>query len=80
MIEPIIPNVRFNNLSNSSRLMNKCLKMRPHCQHDSLAHQGDVGQEVVTLVAHHNSVSSHFSGCEDAVSYLIVTKEGGGPG
>lgn len=54
--------------------------MRPHCQHDSLAHQGDVGQEVVTLVAHHNSVSSHFSGCEDAVSYLIVTKEGGGPG
>lgn len=36
--------------------------MRAHGEHDGLAHEGDIGKEVVTLVAHHHGVACRLGG------------------
>lgn len=52
--------------------------MRTHRQHNSLAYQYDIGQEVVSFTSHHYGVPSHLGSSQDIVAHLIVAEAGSG--
>ena len=56
------------------------LPMRPHRQHDGFAHKGDVGKEVVTLVAELDGVAGYLGGLQDVVLHTGICEMGGRAG
>ena len=50
--------------------------MRPHRQHDSLSYESDIGQEVVTIVPHHNGMTYRLGCLQDSILYFVVCKVG----
>lgn len=54
--------------------------VRPHRQHDGFAHKGDVGKEVVALVAELDGVAGYLGGLQDVVLHTGICEMGGRAG
>ena len=48
--------------------------MRTHREHDGLSYESDIGQEIVTLIAHRYSVASRLGCLQDSILYFVVCK------